>query len=383
MSIPILLEKMKRIQHYLFDFLEKDQDSQEHYATLNSFLTKENIKDNQHELKAFLILLCNIVNNHRYTVPYFNRVTQILRQFKPQILQYYSSPEIINIFIKNKRITLFLIEEKMILVDEYFVKKIIFSEFLKYLFYGHYFAPEIKPFMKESWFLKRNKDEQSFDNNLIDFLEKDLPSNFDPNRKKGENDSLICEIIRRDSINEFIQYIKENECPLDSYIENSIYETNRFFRQPYKHNLIEYATFFGSIQITEYILKNIKTKVSAFIWISAIHSQNMELIHLLEKNNIEIEEIISRCLKESIKCHAFELTEYLMKKLDVMEQCDDKFIIKALSAFNFSFLENYHFDTNHFCYLCKYDHYLFVEILLGDKGCDVNQMYISRYKIFK
>ena len=51
-------------------------------------------------------------------------------------------------------------------------------------------------------------------------------------------------------------------------------------------NLVEYAAFFGSIQIFKYLLVN-QVKLIPSLWIYAIHSRNPEIIHLLEENNIE------------------------------------------------------------------------------------------------
>ena len=70
----------------------------------------------------------------------------------------------------------------------------------------------------------------------------------------------------------------------------------------YKNNptLIEYAALYGAIQFFQYLkYNNIDILPSSFLY--AIHSQNAEMIHIIEENviypmNYEI------CLSESIKC---------------------------------------------------------------------------------
>ena len=46
--------------------------------------------------------------------------------------------------------------------------------------------------------------------------------------KNGENDGYLCQIIQKDLIEEFITYVNKEDYPLNSYIEKSIFETNRF-----------------------------------------------------------------------------------------------------------------------------------------------------------
>lgn len=102
------------------------------------------------------------------------------------------------------------------------------------------------------------------------FLNSKDNSNFYELRKAGENDSPICQLIQKDLIKEFIVYVNKNNTPLNSLIEPSIYETNSFLNSKqfcvtcdfnlYEYlvkrndnlSLINYAAFFGSIQIFNY-----------------------------------------------------------------------------------------------------------------------------------
>ena len=64
----------------------------------------------------------------------------------------------------------------------------------------------------------------------------------------------ICELIRNDDIKEFIIYFNLNQFSLNMTIEPSIYETNSFLCEK-NPSLIEYSTFFGSIQILSFYFK--------------------------------------------------------------------------------------------------------------------------------
>ena len=52
-----------------------------------------------------------------------------------------------------------------------------------------------------------------------------------------------------------------------------------------KVSLIEYAAFFGSIQIIQYLMIN-GISLQPLSWIYAIHSQNVDFIHLLEEKHV-------------------------------------------------------------------------------------------------
>ena len=94
---------------------------------------------------------------------------------------------------------------------------------------------------------------------------------FDTFEKKcleGENDSYICTLIRNDSVEEFITNF--------SQISNSIFETNLFLIENIP-TIIEYASFFGSIQIFQYLKYN-NIKLEPSLWLCAIHGKNAEII---------------------------------------------------------------------------------------------------------
>ena len=82
--------------------------------------------------------------------------------------------------------------------------------------------------------------------------------------------------------------------------------------------MIEYASFFGSIQIIRYLKYN-KVPLTFSLWNYVVHSNNADLIHFLEENKVIPgynkslfansfydlfkKESLDDALKESIKCH--------------------------------------------------------------------------------
>ena len=90
-------------------------------------------------------------------------------------------------------------------------------------------------------------------------------SNFEINRKIGVNESIICKFIRNDLIEEFIVHVNKTNIPLNSTINQSIYEITQFLLDK-TPTLIEYAAFFGSIQILQYLLFN-GVELKPSIWL--------------------------------------------------------------------------------------------------------------------
>ncbi|KAK8839840.1 hypothetical protein M9Y10_031551 [Tritrichomonas musculus] len=79
--------------------------------------------------------------------------------------------------------------------------------------YIDYFTPELKDRIKFHYSHSKPQDHE----------------NFDEKRKNGENSEYICELIRKDSLNEFIDHINKLNIDLNTNrINPSIFETNVF-----------------------------------------------------------------------------------------------------------------------------------------------------------
>ena len=183
------------------------------------------------------------------------------------------------------------------IIDEFIAKQIVQCD---YTIAKHplYFQPEIQPFIDKEWFSKY--DEEEFDTDWILEIKKEIPNNFYERRKIGENEKYICEIIRKDSIEDFIVYMNKNNYQFNSLIKPSIYET-----------IIEYAAFFGSIQIFNY-LRTKGAELTSLLWYYAIHSRNAEIIQIVEENQIVSKnESYKSLFIRSIECHHNDIANYI------------------------------------------------------------------------
>ena len=135
MIIEDLIDKMKKVQSSLLEFLENETNEEENYENFINLIPNQKINEDKHELRLFLRLINEISNNHQRVSNLINKIEKILDQIQKDIKKYFTNSQIFELFKENLRILLFLFQEKIITIDESIVSKNIYRE---------YFAPEKK-----------------------------------------------------------------------------------------------------------------------------------------------------------------------------------------------------------------------------------------------
>lgn len=133
--------KNKLLTHFLsfIDSFETDKQN-EFFKSLDDQKFDENLE----EFRLFIRLLMIISNYHYRYSGFFKKIEQIILHFKNLIKQNYSNYEIYRLFCSNRRIVLFLIEQKIIKMDLEIV-----NSFSNNCLYLCYFYPEIKDIVSE------------------------------------------------------------------------------------------------------------------------------------------------------------------------------------------------------------------------------------------
>ena len=341
--------KIRHIQEIIFSILNENLYQNLSFQDFIQYLEDQKIRENPHEIKLILHLISRISQNHHRTEQFFYKIEFILKTFKEEMKKFFSNFGIFNIFKSDKRILLFLFEEGIIILDKT-IYYIITSFPYQKRDYPIYFSPEIKAFKNDE---NRKMDENEF-------------KIFEEKRKIGENDELIYTLIRKDSIDDFIIYINKTNFSVTSQIKESKFETNSFLMKNNEISLIEYAAFFGAIQIFNYLrLNNVELKPS--LWSFAVHGNNPELIHILEENHIEMPKNV---YEESIKCHHIDIMNYL-KNYFFENEAKNDFNLFVTNLKNYNFVElttnlmNNEKNFAFFYYCCKYDYFEIVEHLLS------------------
>ena len=262
MEIEAWVKEKKELYTHILRFLESEGDSENEFQLLTKIVDDQEIVKNERSLKETFQLLYKIGSNHHRSSELFNRLSRIIEYLKKNDLQIQKE-EIMNIFKSNKPLLLFLFEQEILISDESIVKYIMDSSEQELYFY---FSLGIKDYIEEE-----------FQENFDTFISK---------MKEGLNDSYICKIIRQDSIDEFVSHINRTNLSLKSTIKADVYESNSILIEK-DASLIEYALFYGSIQIVKYLVNN-HVEISPQSFNYAIHSNNPELIEFFEENKIEI-----------------------------------------------------------------------------------------------
>lgn len=346
------LNLMEDIQDNLLHFIENEEDDKSALDSFNKIINQNHILDNKNIMIELLSLISAISNFKCLPRNFVNKFEIIFQTFKDSIQKNFNSYELFHIFKRNKLILYILIKHEILIIDEWLVEEMIDERYEKYKF-KQFFFPEIKIFL---------------DNAKINEIEPEIIKidDFEKKREKCENDSYICQVIRNDSLDKFIK-IKNS---FDSMkIKDSIFETNRLLMKK-SITITKYAAFYGSINIFKYyIVKKIELEPSLLIY--AIHSNNSEIIHILEE--FFNDDYVKECFAESIKCYNYDLANYFEQKCDV----DNSIFLNGIRYHNYLFLPKIEEFRNeiYFYYLCKYNFVKIVEILMNEQDIDIKYEY--------
>ncbi|KAK8897751.1 hypothetical protein M9Y10_015716 [Tritrichomonas musculus] len=352
MYVQEYLAKMKELQNLLLDYIDDEVNDQNKFQNLISFIKSQKIISNKHQLTELIHLIASIIDYHYRTINFYENIFNIILFIKEELKHYYTNYEIFNFFKNNKRVILFLSEENIINLEE--------LEQIK-LYYLDYMINRI-----DFYLFKKIKD--IFRLLLIPYNKNELK-----NMEYKDNDLL--KLIQKDLIDEFI--LQTNKSMIDlGKDENSSLETNIFIQKIHFAKLIEYAAFYGSIQIFKYLM--IKGCIlTPRLWLFAIHGRNAEIIHILEDCNIQPEdESYEKCLEFAIRCHHNEIANYILSKYIENSEISSYILKKSLKCYNYTFIQPDLINSNAFCDLCKRDYYFLAEnILQNDKSIDINLLY--------
>ncbi|KAK8889890.1 hypothetical protein M9Y10_034644 [Tritrichomonas musculus] len=362
--LRLRVNELKKAQEIFLDYFEKDVQEEKIFDNIINFFEQNQITENKFKFKEILNLISRISDDHNRSNHFISKIERILKQYSKEIKKYCTNCELFHIFKRNKRILNFLFEEQIIIPDQ-IIYKLLITEKYRNKNYHLYFYPEFESFYKEND--KIMKPELLNDD--IEF--------FNYKRKIGENDNYICQLIQNDSIEDFVSYINRSNISINSTINPSIFETNLFLLRNDKPSLIEYAAFFGSIQIFKYLFIN-EARTNPNLWLYAIHNNNAELIHFLEEKKILPNNNFEQNYIESIKCHHINMMNYIKDNYCENEVNMFDKLIHNLHFYNF--IEQCENDDikydNVVYYLCKYNHCFLIE----SKYHDISLLHVAIQK---
>lgn len=175
--------------------------------------------------RTFSFDISKVSNHHHRTPLFFTNIEKILLFIKDKIKQSLSNSEIFTIFLYNKLVLLILFQQQILIPDQSIANKFLEEKYKKRK-YPNYFLPEIRPFISN-----RSYKRWIWKNCLFLFKHWYNGSEYSirfEERKIGENERKLNELIQKDLLDEFIIYINEKSIPLSIKIQPPIFETNQF-----------------------------------------------------------------------------------------------------------------------------------------------------------
>lgn len=360
------INQKKELYSNVIQFFEcEKEDADTSFEDLINIIISQKIQGNYNELKLFLKLIIDICCNHSRSNDLLNKFEKIIRYLKENIKKNFTNSELYELTKINNLILLYFIQEKIIHIDSNIIDSFRRNECL------YYFYPEIKD--------KIDADELEQIEKIIQISDPKIFNNFENNRKRGENESYLCSLIRNDSVEEFIIYMNQTNLSVSALINHSLFESNFFLKEKKSISLIQYATFYGSLQIFQYLRLN-DVKLDQSLWPYAIHSNNAEIIHHLEDNHIKFNKNLF-LLKESIKCHHNAISNYINDNFlnGRPIESNEKFIKCILHHCNFEFFPS-NFNTSiNFYSLFQYEYKTLVNFYLKEKVPESNNNKILKF----
>ena len=361
MNINEYIDQKKQLHYFLLSYIDSETDIAYNYQSLIDFIEYTKLLENKGELREFLHLISILSKYHHRHQNFFEKFEIIIKFLEKDIKKTFTNFEFFLMMKSNKRFLLFLFKTEIIKIDQNIVNFFIGSN----KNYCQYFYPEVKEFLDQKLRIKIEEE--------ISYIQ-----NFDDQRKTGENETYLCNLIRNDLIDEFVSYVNKINLPLTTKIKNSLFETNKILQN--ESSLIEYSAFFGSIQIFKYLLLN-NIEINSNLFTFGFCGRNPDIIHLIENSKkFQYNHFLAQ-LKMSIKCHHNEITEYILnnhiKENEVFLKMEKNY---ENNIFFFSFhYNNYdHFPSNFdhkfiFEYSCTFGYFKLVEFLLNKHEFDVNK----------
>ena len=120
MEVEQYISQKKTLYKSLLDFIVADDSVtiDDTYNKLLVHLKRLNNEAESEEILEFLKLISIISSNYHFTVEFFEKIKKIILFLSQKIKQSFTNRQIFDIFKKNKRVLLFLFEEKIINVDD-------------------------------------------------------------------------------------------------------------------------------------------------------------------------------------------------------------------------------------------------------------------------
>lgn len=301
--------ELNSLKEQLFEFGKLQETLYNYYRghiplnTIIQYIKSKNITDTEHRHE--FIDLCNIMINCEPN-------EQLILALKDDLIQNFSKVELFAIFAQRKKILHFLLNKGIISPHtvQLNINDIIFKDFYQDL-------KTKVPYSYLEKYISKNKLEDYF---------RSYKEN-EESKKEFYSKKKLKEIIKKDDLNTFIDFVNRMNLNIDGKIPNTSFDHDfRFKKNP--PTFIEYAAKTGSLSIFKYLILQ-KVSIPKSIREEAIYGGNAEIIHIIEDMNITFD---MNCLSISIESRNNAIYEYLKNSIGL--KCGVDQLRTSIRSFN-------------------------------------------------
>ena len=154
-SIHKYIDEKKKLHRLVLQIIENSNaDGDVDYQNLVDFLESLKYQENKQETEHFLHLILVISENHHRKPGFLEKIEKILNYTSKIYKPHFSNEELFTIFQQSKPILLFLLQAKIINIDQIIFQYLINMSEEKDGKIYNYFYPEIKSFIDTNKFIR-------------------------------------------------------------------------------------------------------------------------------------------------------------------------------------------------------------------------------------
>lgn len=132
---------------------------------------------------------------------------------------------------------------------------------------------------------------------------------------------------------------------------------------------------YGSKKIFLFLISKVDgSKIFESLWLCAIHSFDLDMIHLIKQKCKIPDNRYKVVLNEAIKCHHNDIAFYILNNyVDEKSMKMNNSIIYQCQNYSFFPKQICKNSIIDFCDLCQYDYYKLVEFYISSKTININE----------
>ena len=338
------IDILGELETLFFKYIDKDAKSHNYqnessFLKLFDFINKNEVLMDYYKYHAFLQIISNVSLSRTSNQNIYEKIMDVILELQKNfcLKETFSSETIFHIFIDNKIMLLYLLDNDLISfqqIQDHIIN--ISSHEYESIYFILFFWPEF--INSDVNYIKKVSKLINFDvshQDAMNMMSETFLNSFHAKRHASHSNFWLAKLIRKDDVAVFSSIMINNSYdinymfhfPLELILNKKFKSLNELFEddsnpiidfifepnmQLYNISLIDYAIAFASVNIFKYLLDQ-GAMLSDHSFKFAILGGNNEIIHILEEKKIS-PSAIKLCMFESIRYSRINIYEYFSLK---------------------------------------------------------------------